>query len=170
MSCWNLWQSAVCALTEIKIQSGGLFWKLWALNAYYVSNKIKWFNSFDYAKLLMCWYHNIYLLISIFSKSNLVQQFLWIIVQFDKKSIYYRPYTYESLILAQLSQKLLIKMSVVRCGDVNFWHFHLLLQKHWNNFNQIWHKASLGEGYLSFFKWGAPSFSKGDNCEKVKIH
>ena len=29
---------------------------------------------------------------------------------------------------------------------VNFSHFHLLLQNHLANFNQTWHKASLGEG------------------------
>ena len=29
---------------------------------------------------------------------------------------------------------------------VNFSHFHLLLQNHRTNFNQTWHKASLGEG------------------------
>ena len=29
---------------------------------------------------------------------------------------------------------------------LNFSHFHLLLQNHWANFNQTWHKASLGEG------------------------
>jgi hypothetical protein len=25
-------------------------------------------------------------------------------------------------------------------------HFRLLLQNHWTNFNQTWHKSSLGEG------------------------
>ena len=35
---------------------------------------------------------------------------------------------------------------------VNFSHLHLL-QKHWANFNQTWHKASLGEGDLRLFKW-----------------
>ena len=29
---------------------------------------------------------------------------------------------------------------------VNFSHFHGLLQNHWTNFNQTWHKASLDEG------------------------
>ena len=29
---------------------------------------------------------------------------------------------------------------------VNFSHFNLLLQNHWANFKQTWHKASLGEG------------------------
>ena len=32
------------------------------------------------------------------------------------------------------------------CLSVNFSHFHLLLQNHWANFNQTWHKVSLGEG------------------------
>ena len=36
--------------------------------------------------------------------------------------------------------------------SVNFSHF-LLLQNHWANFNQTWHRASLGEGYSSLFKW-----------------
>ena len=44
---------------------------------------------------------------------------------------------------------------------VNFSHFHLLLQNHWAEFNQTWHKASLGEGNSSLFKWRAPPFSKG---------
>ena len=29
---------------------------------------------------------------------------------------------------------------------------NLLLQNHWANFNQTWHKASLGEGDSSLFK------------------
>ena len=36
--------------------------------------------------------------------------------------------------------------------SVNFSHFHLLLQNHWANFNQTWHKVSLGEGDSSLFK------------------
>ena len=31
-------------------------------------------------------------------------------------------------------------------------HILLLLQNHWANFNQTWHKASLGEGDSSLFK------------------
>ena len=38
---------------------------------------------------------------------------------------------------------------------------YLLLQNHWPNFNQTWHKASLGEGDSSLFKWRAPPFPKG---------
>ena len=53
---------------------------------------------------------------------------------------------------------------------VNFSHFHLLLQNHWANSNQTWHKASLGEGNLSLFKWRALPFPRGDNYKVVKIH
>ena len=35
---------------------------------------------------------------------------------------------------------------------VNFSHFHLLLQNHWANFNQTWHKSFLGEGNPSLLK------------------
>jgi hypothetical protein len=31
-------------------------------------------------------------------------------------------------------------------------HFLLLLQNHWTNFKQTWHKSSLGEGDSSVFK------------------
>ena len=44
---------------------------------------------------------------------------------------------------------------------VNFSHFHSLLQNQWVNFNQTWHKATLGEGDSS-------SFNK-DNYEIAKI-
>ena len=44
---------------------------------------------------------------------------------------------------------------------VNISNFHLVLQNHLANFNQTWHKASLGEVDLNFFKWRATSFSKG---------
>ena len=47
------------------------------------------------------------------------------------------------------------------CPSVNFSHFHLLLQNHWANFNQTWHKVSLGEGDSSLFKWRATPFPKG---------
>ena len=38
---------------------------------------------------------------------------------------------------------------------------NLLLENHWANFNQTWHKTSLGEEDSSLFKWNAPPFSKG---------
>ena len=47
------------------------------------------------------------------------------------------------------------------CLSVNFSYFRLLLQNHWANFNQTWHKASLGEGDSSLFKWRTKPFSIG---------
>ena len=43
-------------------------------------------------------------------------------------------------------------LSVVVVVVVNFSDFHLLLQNHLANFNQTWHKASLGERDSSLFK------------------
>ena len=43
-------------------------------------------------------------------------------------------------------------VAVVVVVVVNFSHFHVLLQNHWANFNQTWHKTSLGEGNSSLFK------------------
>ena len=52
--------------------------------------------------------------------------------------------------------------------SVNFSHFHLLLQDHWANFNQTWHKVSPGEGDSSMFKWRA---KQGEcNWEIIKIN
>ena len=75
--------------------------------------------------------------------------------------------------LAQLSRRLkwafLIKICLLSIVVVvNFSHFHLLLQNHWTNFNQTWHKASLGEGDSSLFKRRAPPFSKGRNIRNSK--
>ena len=50
---------------------------------------------------------------------------------------------------------------------------NLLLQNHWTNFNQTWHKASLkkGEGNSSLFQRKATRYKQGgDNYEMVKIH
>ena len=41
------------------------------------------------------------------------------------------------------------------------------IRNHWTNFNQTWHKASLGERDSNLFKWKIP---RGDNYEKAKIH
>ena len=59
--------------------------------------------------------------------------------------------------LAHLSRRLIMicPLTIVVVGVgvvVNFSHFYLLLQNHWANFNQTWHKASLGEGDSSLFK------------------
>ena len=37
------------------------------------------------------------------------------------------------------------------CPSVNFSYFRLLLKNHCTNFNQTWHKTSLGEGNSSLF-------------------
>ena len=36
--------------------------------------------------------------------------------------------------------------------DVNFLNFHLLLQNHWTNYNQTWHKTSFCKGNSSLLK------------------
>ena len=66
------------------------------------------------------------------------------------------------------------QLSSVVCLSVHlsviFSHVYLLLQNHWANFNQNWHKVSLGEENSCFFKWNMKNFSKGDNYEILKIH
>ena len=44
------------------------------------------------------------------------------------------------------------RLSYVICPSVNFSHFRLLFQSHWEKFNQTWHKASLGKVDSSLFK------------------
>lgn len=53
---------------------------------------------------------------------------------------------------------------VCRCR----WLHYILLRNHWSNINQTWHKTSLGEQLLSFFKWMVESLQNGNNEEKVK--
>ena len=79
---------------------------------------------------------------------------------------YYHHLTFLAHLSRRLKWAFLIKICplsvvVVVVVVVNFSHFHLLLQNHWANFNQTCHKASLGEGDSSLFKWRAPPFSKG---------
>jgi hypothetical protein len=45
---------------------------------------------------------------------------------------------------------------------------NLLLQNHWANFNQTWHKSSFGEGDSSLFKGREQRFSKGIIVEREK--
>jgi hypothetical protein len=47
---------------------------------------------------------------------------------------------------------------------------NLLLQNHWANFNQTWHKSSLGEEIQVCTNEGDCPSPRGDNCETVKIH
>jgi hypothetical protein len=49
-------------------------------------------------------------------------------------------------------------------------HFWVLLQNHYTNFNQTWHKSSLGEGDSSVFKGRDGPSPRGDNSKRVKIH
>jgi hypothetical protein len=44
---------------------------------------------------------------------------------------------------------------------VRLLHFQLLLQNHWANFNQSWHKWSLGKGDSELYKWRITSFPMG---------
>jgi hypothetical protein len=77
-----------------------------------------------------------------------------------------------SLFLAHLSWKLKWAFLIAFCPSsvcpsdvwrlsVRLLHFQLLLQNHWANFNQSWHKSSLGKGDLELYKWGTPPFPKG---------
>ena len=59
------------------------------------------------------------------------------------------------------TEKLLVCVGVVVVVVVNFSNFPLLLQTHWINFNQIWHKVFLVRDNSSLFKWRALSFSQG---------
>ena len=90
----------------------------------------------------------------------------------SRKELFYKG----KMFLAHLSWRLkwafvikICPLSVVLV-IVNFSHFHPLLQNHRANFNQTWHKASLGEGNSSLFKEGPRPFPRGDNYEIVKIH
>ena len=47
--------------------------------------------------------------------------------------------------LDHLNRRLKWAFLIKICPVVYFLHFHLLLQNHWANFNQTWHKASLDE-------------------------
>ena len=73
----------------------------------------------------------------------------------------------------KLKWAFLIKCGPVSvCPSVNFPQFHLLLQKHSANFNQTYHKASLGDGIQVSSNEGKRSFSRGDtyNYEIAKIN
>ena len=54
--------------------------------------------------------------------------------------------------------------------SVYFYFFPLLLKNHWANFNQTWHKASLGKRDTSLFNEEPFPFARGDNCKVVKLH
>ena len=67
-----------------------------------------------------------------------------------------------------LSLSVVVVVVVVVVVDVvvNFLNFYLLLQNHWANFNQTWHKASSGEGNSSCLNEGSRGpFPRGHNYE-----
>jgi hypothetical protein len=79
------------------------------------------------------------------------------------------------LFLAHLSWKLKWAILIARCPSVRLsvcklLHFWLLLQNHWANFNQTWHKSSLGGGILNCSSEGDCLSPRGDNSKRVKIH
>ena len=72
-------------------------------------------------------------------------------------------------LLAHLSLKLkwAILIALVRLSLHKL--FYLFLQNHGANFNQTWHKASLGEGNQVFSNMWAHPFPRGDNYKIAKI-
>ena len=84
------------------------------------------------------------------------------------------------LFLAHLSWKLKWAFLITRCpasvclsvclSDCKLLHFWLLLQNCWTNFNQTWHKSSLGEGIQVCSNEKDFPSPRGDNCGRIKIH
>ena len=63
------------------------------------------------------------------------------------------------------------KGSWLQNSEITFTKFrNLLYQKHWANFNQTWHKESLGWRFKFSFLLEPHPFPKRDNSEIVKIH
>ena len=66
--------------------------------------------------------------------------------------IHVQPIIFSSLIEGSSELNPLSVCVVVVIGVVlNFSQFNPLLQNHWANFNQTWHRATFGEGDLSLF-------------------
>ena len=60
-----------------------------------------------------------------------------------------------------------VRLSVLL--SVNFSHCHLL-QNYCANFNQTWHKASLGGGKQVCLNEGPRPFQRGEKCKNVKVY
>jgi hypothetical protein len=78
------------------------------------------------------------------------------------------------LFLAHLSWKLkwaflIYSLVVHHLSLCELLYFRLLLQSHWANFNQTWHKSSFGGGDSKLFKWKDFSCPRGNNSKRVKI-
>jgi hypothetical protein len=67
---------------------------------------------------------------------------------------------------AILTARCLSSVRLTVCKLLNF----RLLQNHWANFNQTWHKSSLGERILNCSNDGDCPSARGDNHKRVKIH
>jgi hypothetical protein len=59
---------------------------------------------------------------------------------------------------------------LLRGDKIGVESFKNLVQNHWANFNQTWHKSSLGEEIQVWTNEGDYPSPRGDNCETVKIH
>ena len=71
-----------------------------------------------------------------------------------------------------LSVRLSVRLSV--CPSVwlyvcKLFTFSSSSQEPQGQFKQTWHKASLGGGDSSLFKWGTHLFPRGDNSKNIKI-
>ena len=49
-------------------------------------------------------------------------------------------------------------------------NYKYLLQNHWANSNQTWHRSSFGKGDLRLLKWRARLISRGNNYKIAKLH
>ena len=116
-----------------------------------VWNRIRWFGSWYVDRNNSITFHAWYLLIYIIYHGSVIK----------KTYIFSSPELKAQVSFSDhLSSVVCLSVSLSVRLSVNFSHFHLLLQNHWTNFNQTWHKAFLGEGDSSLFKWSAPPISK----------
>jgi hypothetical protein len=70
--------------------------------------------------------------------------------------------------LAHLSWKLKWAILIAHCPSVcKLLHFRLLLQNHRANFNQTWHKSSLGEGVLKCSNEGNCFSPRGEKSKNT---
>jgi hypothetical protein len=60
-------------------------------------------------------------------------------------------------------------LSVVCLSVCKLLYFQLLLQNHWANFIQTWHKSSLGGGIKVYSNEGQHPSLRGDNRERKNL-
>ena len=104
---------------------------------------------------------------------------LWCLIDFLCKSAPFWPFFSSPETKAQVSFSDQNLSVVCRrcCHCPRCWHWYELFTfsssspNNWANFNQTWHKASLGEGDSIYFSYeGARLFPRGDNYKIGKIH